>query len=345
MQPDGTERPPAMTDVATAAAVSHQTVSRVLNGHPNVRPATRARVLAAIQELGYRPNLAARALASGRSTQLGLVTLNTMLLGPVATLYAVEQAARTASYSVSVTSVQSIDRESLREAVERLVQQAVAGVIIIAPVASRDSMLDALPPELPAVVVEADPGATVSAVAVDSRLGAELATRHLLDLGHKTVFHISGPRDWIEAQQRIVGWRQTLERAGAPVPEVILGDWSAQAGYDAGKRLATLPESTAVFAANDNMALGLLRALSEQGRSVPGDVSVVGFDDIAEAGFFTPPLTSVRQDFSEMGRRSVELLLRQVETGARGVQHITLAPELVLRQSTANPPLATAAPH
>jgi DNA-binding LacI/PurR family transcriptional regulator len=327
-----------MTDVAKAAAVSHQTVSRVLNGHPNVRPATRDRVLAAIAELGYRPNLAARALASGRSNQLGLVTLNTMLLGPIATLYAVEQAARSSGYSVSITSVRSIDRHSLSESVSRLVQQSVAGVIIIAPVASRDSALDALPPELPAVVVEADPeSSAVSAVTVDSQLGAALATRHLLELGHKTVFHISGPRDWIEAQQRITGWRRTLEAAGAPVPEVILGDWSAQAGYDAGRVLADLPDATAVFAANDNMALGLLRALSEQGRSVPREMSVVGFDDIAEAGFFTPPLTSIRQDFSEMGRRTVELLLRQVETGARSVEHITLAPELVLRESTAPP--------
>jgi DNA-binding LacI/PurR family transcriptional regulator len=326
-----------MTDVARAAAVSHQTVSRVLNGHPNVRPATRARVLAAIEELGYRPNLAARALASGRSSQLGLVTMNTTLLGPIATLYAVEQAARSAGYSVSVTSVRSIDRHSLSESVTRLVQQSVAGVIIIAPVASRDSALDALPADLPAVVVEADPGSSISAVTVDSKLGATLATRHLLELGHKTVFHVSGPRDWIEAQQRIVGWRRALEDAGAPIPEVIFGDWSAQSGYDAGQFLATLPEATAVFTANDNVALGLLRALSERGRSVPGDMSVVGFDDIAEAGFFTPPLTSIRQDFSEMGRRSVELVLRQVETGARSVEHITLAPEMVLRESTAPP--------
>jgi DNA-binding LacI/PurR family transcriptional regulator len=337
MQSDGGERPPAMTDVARAAAVSHQTVSRVLNGHPNVRPATRERVLAAIEQLGYRPNLAARALASGRSKQLGLVTLNTMLLGPIATLYAVEQAARSSGYSVSITSVRSIDRQSLSESVERLLQQAVAGVIIIAPVVSRDSALDALPPELPAVVVEADPESAISAVTVDSRLGASLATRHLLELGHRTVFHISGPQDFIEAQQRIAGWRQTLEQAGSPVPEVILGDWSAQAGYDAGHVLAELPDVTAVFAANDNTALGLLRALSEHGRSVPGDISVVGFDDIAEAGFFTPPLTSVRQDFAEMGRRTVELLLRQIETGARSVEHITLPPELVLRESTASP--------
>ncbi len=334
----GGERPPAMTDVARAAAVSHQTVSRVLNGHPNVRPETRARVFAAIEKLGYRPNLAARTLASGRSTQLGLVTLNTMLLGPVATLYAVEQAARDAGYSVSVTSVHSIDRGSLSDSLTRLVQRSVAGVIIIAPVVSRDSALDALPPELPAVVVEADPLHDISAVTVDQRQGAHLATRHLLDLGHRTVVHIAGPKDWIEAQQRVIGWRSALEEAGAEIPQVIRGDWSAQSGYDAGRLLVTVSDVTAVFAANDNMALGLFRALSENGRAVPGEISVVGFDDNPGAGFFTPPLTSVRQDFAEMGRRSVELLLRQVEDEARRVERITLTPELVLRESTAPPP-------
>jgi DNA-binding LacI/PurR family transcriptional regulator len=334
----GAERPPAMTDVARAAAVSHQTVSRVLNGHPNVRPATRARVLEAIAELGYRPNLAARALATGRSNALGLVTLNTTLFGPVATLYAVEEAARAAGYSVSVSSVRTIDRQSLSDSVGRLVQQGVAGLIIIAPIATNDSVMSALPADLPAVVAEADPEPSVPAVTVDQAHGAYLATSHLLELGHRTVIHISGPSDWVEARQRVTGWRRALDEAGAPAPEVIVGDWSAQSGYDAGRSLPTAPDVTAVFAANDNMALGLLRALHEQGRSVPGDVSVVGFDNIDEAGFFTPPLTSIRQDFAEMGRRSVQLLLRRVDGDASGVEHVMLAPELVLRESTAPPP-------
>ncbi len=326
-----------MTDVAKAASVSHQTVSRVLRGHPNVRPATRDRVLAAIEELGYRPNLAARALATGRSTALGLVTLNTTLFGPVATLYAVEQAARAAGYSMSVSSVRSIDRHSLMDAVDVLVQQAVAGVIIIAPVATDDSALSALPRELPAVVVEADAEPAFSAVTVDQVQGAYLATKHLLDLGHQTVVHISGPKDWIEARRRVTGWRRALDEAGAEAPELIAGDWSARSGYEAGLVLGSVPEATAVFAANDNMALGLLRALNERGRSVPSEVSVVGFDDTAESAFFTPPLTSVHQDFAEMGRRSVELLLRQIDTGTRSVERVMLAPELVLRESTARP--------
>jgi DNA-binding LacI/PurR family transcriptional regulator len=158
-----------------------------------------------------------------------------------------------------------------------------------------------------------------------------------LELGHRTVVHLSGPKDWIEAGQRVEGWRAALQEAGAEIPKVIVGDWSARAGYDAGRVLGTIPEITAVFAANDNMALGLLRAMSERGRSVPGQVSVVGFDDIAESAFFTPPLTSIRQDFAMVGRRSVELLMRQVNTGIQRAEHIELMPELVLRESTAPP--------
>jgi len=333
-------RLPAMTDVAKAAAVSHQTVSRVLHGHPNVRPATRERVLAAIEELGYRPNLAARTLVTGRSNAIGLVTLRTTLFGPVATLYAVEQAAWASGYSVSVSSVSSIDRRSLSESVARLVQQAVSGMIIIAPIASSEPALDALPDDIPAVVVEATPDSDVAAVAVDQIAGARIATQHLLDLGHRTVAHISGPPDWTEARRRVEGWRSTLEQAGAEVPAVLVGDWSARSGYDAGCVLAELPEITAVFAANDNTALGLLRAMSERGRSVPEHLSVVGYDDIAEAAFFTPPLTSIRQNFAEMGRRSVELILRQMETGNRSAERIELTPELVLRESTAAPAAA-----
>ena len=338
----GGERPPAMTDVARAAAVSHQTVSRVINGHPNVRLATRERVFAAIEKLGYQPNLAARALASGRSTQLGLVTLNTMLLGPVATLYAVELAARAAGYSVSVTSVHSIDRGSLSDSLTRLVQQSVAGVIIIAPVASRDSALEALPPELPAVVVEADPLQTSQPSRSTSSRAPVLrpGTCSIWGIGRWFISRVRRTGSRLSSARSAGGERSKKRRA--EIPQVISGDWSAQSGYDAGRVLVNARGVTAVFVANDNMALGLFRALSEHGRCVPRDISVVGFDDDPGAGFFTPPLTSVRQDFAEMGRRSVELLLRQVEDDARRVEHVTLVPELVLRESTAPPPTHSA---
>jgi DNA-binding LacI/PurR family transcriptional regulator len=206
---------------------------------------------------------------------------------------------------------------------------------VIAPVATTDSALEVLSAEIPIVVVEAAPQGEVSAVIVDQQKGAYIATKHLLDLGHRTVAHISGPSDWIEARERVVGWRRALEEAGVEPPAVIMGDWSAQSGYDAGRLIADASEITAVFAANDNMALGLLRALNERGRLIPRDLSVVGFDDVAEAAFFSPPLTTIRQDFAAMGSRAVELLLRQLAAPGRKVERIELTPELVLRESTA----------
>ena len=326
-----------MADVASLAGVSHQTVSRVLNSHPSVRPATRRRVLGAIEQLGYRPNLAARALVTGRSRALGLVTLDTTLYGPVATLYGIEHAARDAGYVVSVVSLRSIDRDSMEEAIGRLTQQAVAGVIVIAPLASAESALTGVRADLPVVVVEGDLNADLAVVTVDQHAGARAATEHLLALGHTTVFHVAGPQEFVEARARMAGWRAALADAGAPIPDHLDGDWTARAGYRAGRTLAGMPEASAVFVANDQMALGVLRALTECGRQVPGDVSIVGFDDIDESEYFTPPLTTVHQDFGEVGRRSMGLLLAQLETGQRLLERVVVHPRLVLRQSTAAP--------
>lgn len=326
-----------MTDVARLAGVSHQTVSRVLNDHPSVRPATRLRVLAAIEQLGYRRNAAARALVTGRSRTLGLVTLDTTLYGPVATLYGIERAARDAGYFVSVVSLRSIERESVQEAVARLADSAVEGMILIAPLVSAAEALADLPTDRPVVVVEGDLEADVAVVTVDQHAGARVATEHLLGLGHPTVFHLSGPPEWLEARARVAGWKAALEDAGAPVPEPLVGDWTARSGFEAGRVLAGIPSASAVFVANDHMALGVLRALHESGRRVPEDVSVVGFDDIAEAGFFTPPLTTVHQDFDEVGRQSLGLLVGQVESGRRSCERLVIAPALVARRSSAAP--------
>jgi DNA-binding LacI/PurR family transcriptional regulator len=358
-------RAPAMTDVAQVAGVSHQTVSRVLNGHPSVRPATRDRVLAAIERLGYRPNLAARALVTGRSRTLGLVTHDTTLYGPVSTLYGIERAARDAGWYLSVVSVSSLDPRSMRDAFERLALQGVAGVIAITPFAAAGAALRELSASVPVVVAEGDPGGTLSTVTVDQRAGARLATEHLLGLGHRLVAHVSGPLEWYEAAERAAGWRESLAAAGLDAPEVVGGDWTARAGYRAGVQLAGWRELTGVFVANDNMALGVLRALSEHGRHVPDDVSVVGFDDAQESAYFTPPLTTVHQDFAELGRRALELLLARIEPAGGGApgagggtgsgagvagggaaarrgtsrrpaaKRVVIAPHLVVRQSTA----------
>jgi DNA-binding LacI/PurR family transcriptional regulator len=194
-----------------------------------------------------------------------------------------------------------------------------------------------VPRDMPVVAVEAGPEEAVPVVAVDQVAGAAAATRHLLELGHRTVWHVAGPSDWLEARQRIEGWTTALEQAGADAPPLLSGDWSARSGYELGRRLATVREVTAIFAANDQMALGVLRALYEAGREVPRDLSIVGFDDIPEAQFFTPPLTTVRQDFNEVGRQSLMVLVGEIGAATRSSSRVIIPPRLELRESTAPP--------
>jgi DNA-binding LacI/PurR family transcriptional regulator len=330
-------RSAVMADVARVAGVSHQTVSRVINEADHVRPETRERVLRAMLELDYRPNSVARALVTGRSHTLGVVSFDTTLYGPASTLFGIERAAHAEGYFVSIVSVTSLDRASVLGAVERLRAQGVDGILIITPQDSAAEAVLHLPPDMPVVAVEAGPEGSVPVVAVDQLAGAAAATRHLLELGHRTVWHIAGPADWLEARQRVEGWAAALAEAGADAPPVLYGDWSARSGYELGKRLGTVRDVTAVFAANDQMALGLLRAVYEAGRQVPRDLSVVGFDDIPEAQFFTPPLTTVRQDFNEMGRQSLMLLLAEIAAANRASDRVVVEPELRIRESTAPP--------
>jgi DNA-binding LacI/PurR family transcriptional regulator len=321
-----------MTDVAIAAGVSHMTVSRVLNGTARVSPATRAKVEEALRELGYRPNAAARALATGRSGQLSVIFFDTTLFGPASALFAIEQAARREGYSVSIVSLPRIDPDTLSDAVATLRAQAVDGTIIVAPHTSASTALREVPPDLPAVVVGGAETAGLPLVAIDQETGARLATEHLLGLGHRTVWHVAGPGTWADAKARSRGWRRALQRAGAPVPAPLVGDWSARSGYEAGIRLAAEPDLTAVFVANDHMALGVLRALALAGRKVPRDVSVVGFDDVPESPYYPPALTTVRQDFESMGVQAVATLLDRIG-GDETAPHELLLPELVVRDS------------
>jgi DNA-binding LacI/PurR family transcriptional regulator len=327
-----------MSDVGRLAGVSHQTVSRVINGSAHVRPETRQRVLAAMRELGYRPNFVARALVTGRSRTVGVVSFDTTLYGPASTLFGIERAAHEAGCFVIIASLKALDSSSVEDAVRRLAVHGVDGILVIAPHAEAAESLLQTPALVPLVAVEAGPEDAVPVVSIDQFAGALSATRHLLDLGHETVWHIAGPRDWLEAQQRTAGWRAALEAAGVPPPAPLTGDWSARAGYDLGRRLSGDPGVTAVFVANDHMALGVLRAMHEAGRAIPRDISVVGFDDIPEAQYFTPPLTTVRQDFNEMGSRSLRLLLRMLDSGEQAQAGSSALPRLVVRGSTAVSP-------
>ena len=331
-------RAPVMSDVGRVAGVSHQTVSRVINGSPHVRPETRKKVLAAMEELGYRPNPVARALVTGRSKTLGVVSFDTTLYGPASTLFGIERAAHEAGYFIIVASLKALNRSSVTDAVERLRRQGVDGILVIAPHEEATDALLHTHADVPLVAVEAGPEDGVAVVAVDQVGGAVSATQHLLDLGHETVWHVAGPPNFIESRQREQGWRTTLENAGAGVPEPLVGDWSPRAGYELGRRLSRDRAVSAVFVANDQMALGLLRSAHEAGRAVPGELSVVGFDDIPEAPYFLPPLTTIRQDFNEMGKRSLRALLQMIETGEPPSSGTLVPPELVIRSSTGPAP-------
>jgi DNA-binding LacI/PurR family transcriptional regulator len=331
-------RGPAMTDVAKLAGVSHQTVSRVLNDHPNVRQRTRIRVQAAITELGYRPNRPARLLATGTSQVIGFVSRSSTLYGPASMLSALAEAALEHGFAVTVESVRSLERQPVADAIGRLLDQRVAGLVMIVPVESANDALDDVPDGIPLVNVDGDPARPTELVTVDQEAGARAATEHLLTAGHQTVWHVSGPGNWFDSQGRIAGWRQALADAGAEIPPIVPGDWSAASGYRAGQMLARMNDVSAVFAANDHLALGILRALHESGRRVPDDISVVGFDDVPEAAYFIPPLTTIRPDFAAAAAASLDLLVAQIRSGHRLGDRRILTPTLVSRGSVAPPP-------
>jgi len=302
-----------MLDVARVAGVSQQTVSRVSNGSEAVKPATRERVLAAMDELGYRPNSAARALKSGRFLTIGVLMHNLKSFGSSRMLEAINFEAARHGYSIELISVNDPSTGEITRALSRLDHEAVDGIIMRLDARHmREHSID-FPTRIPTVIVEGASYDDRVSVDVDQRQGTRLAVQHLLDLGHPTVWHVGGPAGSSSAAQRESAWRDTLAAAGRPVPEVVHGDWSPGSGHRAGVRLLAESDVTAVFCANDQMALGVLRAFHEAGREVPAQVSVVGFDDTQESEFFWPPLTTVHQDFAGVGASAVALLLEQIE--------------------------------
>jgi len=329
-------RLPRLEDVAERAGVSHQTVSRVINNHPNVSKSTRARVEAAIAELGYRRNTAARSLVTRRSHTIGVLASELSQYGPANTLLGVEQAARDAGYFVSIAAIREVGAESISDAARHFMDQGVDGIVALVPHTGTLQALEKLNLDVPVVVVGSSGEGRFSGAMVDQTMGARLAVGHLIEQGHQRIGHISGPQDWIDGAARADAWRAALAEAGLADDLFVEGDWSAGSGYSIGQKLAVDRAATAVFVGNDQMALGLLRAFGEAGVRVPQDVSVVGFDDQPEAGYFTPPLTTVRQDFEELGRSCVDLMLRLLEDGAAAGTTV-VEPQMVVRKSTAPP--------
>ncbi|PCE15163.1 hypothetical protein AUC47_15415 [Microbacterium sp. SZ1] len=330
---DERRRAAGVRDVAALAGVSRQTVSRVLNDHPEVAESTRERVLDAMDELGYRMNNAARALGTRRSRTLGVLASDALQYGPSRSIAALEASARRAGYWVSAAFADAGDAGAVVAAVDHLVVQGVEGIVVVAPHARTLDVLDELRIGVPVVTLHsADRG--TRGLSVDQAAGARLAVAALADAGHTRIAHLAGPADWLEAESRAEGFAAELAARGLPAGPVIAGDWSAGSGYAATSAVRAAGV-TAVFAANDQMALGLLGGLHEAGLSVPGDVSVVGFDDIPDAAFYWPKLTTVRQDFDELARRAVATVIGGAEATASDLSPV--APVLVPRDSVSPP--------
>jgi DNA-binding LacI/PurR family transcriptional regulator len=314
------------------------TVSRVINGQPGVGDETRQRVRQIMKELNFQPNTAARALKTGKGNAVGIICLATTLYGPAVTLFGVEQAARAAGFSVNVISLDTITRATLEPAMAQLRQLPIAVVVIISPLSSSAEALRDLPGNLPTVAIWAPSGVGMAVAAVDHQRAAATATDHLLGLGHATVHHVSGPVGWTGTEQRIAGWRQALEKAGRAIPEPVEGDWTARSGYEAGLRLLREPTVTAIFSANDQMALGVLQAARVRQISVPDRLSVVGYDDGPDSAYYSPPLTTVRQDFKLLGERALRLALAKIGHPATPTVETLVEPELIVRETTAPAP-------
>ena len=320
-------------DVAKLAGVSHQTVSRVLNNHASIKPATRAKVEAAAAELNYRPSMAARTLVTNRSKMLGLLVGDASLYGPAGWLHAVERHARLAGYYAITVALKNEDPDSWADAIEHLRRIGVEGLVCIAIKKGAVELAAAAYPNTPIVGVDTEEVAGVTTVGIDNEAGARMATNHLIELGHKNILHISGPEDSIEANARLAGYNQAIAEHGLK-SHVLQGDWSAETGFKLGVDLnLNLDKITAIFTANDHLALGLMKAMRLKGVAMPEQVSIVGFDDIPESPYFDPPLTTMVQEFNRLGETAVELLIYKIN-GLKPSKTSGMLPKLVVREST-----------
>lgn len=335
MTESGPPRAANIFDVARLAGVSHQTVSRVINNVPSVRSATRIRVEQAIAQLRYSPSPAARALVTRRTRTIGLITSGAVEYGPASITMNFIMAARAARFSVDTVNVPGSDPVDVRAAIESVVRQRVDAVVLVVSNVAELGVVLALEAGVPIIVVAATAGrAGPLTVSIDQYRGARMAVRHLLELGHTDVFHLAGPSQSPDAVERIRGWRDELLESRIAVREHANGDWTARSGYDLGLRLAEIDRGAAVFVANDYMALGLIAALAERGLRVPDDVSIVGFDDVPEASYFMPPLTTVRQDFAALGGLIMQKVLIALEDPDDTSVSTPLPTTLILRSSS-----------
>lgn len=331
------QKQPNIYDVARLAKVSHQTVSRVINDNPSIRPETKLRVQKAMKSLGYRPNLAARALASARTKMIGILSSDTDFTGPASMVHYMEAAAREAGYVAVSCGIDPNSSDSVLGGIEHLMRLGIEGLALVTPQSQAVDLVRERVDAIPVVTLDSMYRMDELAVSVDNFAGGVTATQYLIDLGHREIVHIGGPKNWFESTTRAAGYTATMLNANL-VPQIVDGDWEISTGYRVASELDFDGRKiTALFVANDRMALGVLKACRERGIAVPGRLSVIGFDDLEESAYYNPPLTTLRQDFQTLGERAMGLLLNEL-AGAEGRKVDRLVPELVLRESTGAAP-------
>src|SRR5574341_363974 len=340
-----THRRPTIKQVAKAAGVSTQTVSRVINDRPDVAPETRKRVLMVINELGYQPSALARSLIQQRTYTLGVVTAGLKYIGPSRTLDGITSAAEEAGYSLLLKELPRFDADDILPIFQALLSHHVDGIIWAVPeVGENRNWVEKqpLPLKIPMVHLAMEPRDNIATVSVDNYAGGRMAMSHLLEQGYRNVGHISGPMDWWEARQRMIAWKDSLQEAGLEVWDEhwAEGNWSSASGSQAFEILfEQYPQMDSIFVANDQMALGVIFGARQKGVRIPENLGLVGFDNIPESAFFWPSLTTVQQDQYALGKVAVEETIKRIEAGWQGLapvesESITLEPTLVVRQSS-----------
>jgi len=336
---------PTIEDVAQRAQVSAATVSHVINGTRFVREETRARVVAAMEALGYRPNALARSLRRNTTHTLGVIVPDNSSHFFAEMAHSIEEESWRREYSVMLCNSQG-DAEKEAAYIEVLLQRHVDGVILVAAGESHEHLHRLVARRIPVVAIGyAIPELDIDAVLVGNCQGGLLATQHLLALGHRRVACIAGPAGAIPSIDRVAGYRQALSewQVAAHEPWVVAGDFSFESGYQAAQRLLALPERpTAIFACNDSMAIGAMLAISEAGLRIPDDLSVVGFDNISIAAYTNPRLTTVEQPHRQMAAVAAALLVERMADWGRPVQRVLVDTSLVVRSSSGQAPLSAA---
>jgi len=331
-------------DVAQAAGVSTQTVSRVINKFSYVSGGTRQRVEAVVEQMGYRPSTLARSLSQQRSYTLGIVTFGLKYIGPSRTLNGIADKADELGYMLLMKELDNFNTNRIENVIDSLLSRQVDGIIWVAPEISDnhawiEERMDKIP--VPVLFLAMQPRDGIPSVSTDNYHGGVVAIQHLLDCGRKKIGHISGPRSWWEADERKRGWRESLEAAGFDTSEQSCaeGNWSSASGEQAFiQLLKSFPDMDAVFVANDQMALSVLREASRRGIIIPEQLAVVGFDNIPESAYFNPSLTTISQDLQLLGEKAVQNVVEMIQA-RQGNQSVIaqsgfIQPTLVVRESS-----------